>query len=199
MSFIKEVWADGLEEAFEEVRELVETHGWVGMDTEFPGVVARPIGSFKSTSDYHYQTLRCNVDMLKMIQLGLTFSDRNGTYPNGTITFQFNFYFDLEKHMYAEDSIKLLERSGLDFARHKKHGIMAQDFGELLVTSGLVLFRDVHWISFHSAYDFAYLLKLITRRYVFHGQESEEKREKKHRQKKNRPRKKVEKKLKKKN
>ena len=25
------------------------------MDTEFPGVVARPIGEFKSTSDYQYQ------------------------------------------------------------------------------------------------------------------------------------------------
>ena len=27
------------------------------MDTEFPGVVARPIGEFKSTSDYQYQVI----------------------------------------------------------------------------------------------------------------------------------------------
>lgn len=28
------------------------------MDTEFPGVVARPIGEFRSTADYQYQLLR---------------------------------------------------------------------------------------------------------------------------------------------
>jgi CCR4-NOT transcription complex subunit 7/8 len=32
--------------------------GLCGQDTEFPGVVARPIGTFKTSSDYHYQTLR---------------------------------------------------------------------------------------------------------------------------------------------
>lgn len=45
-------------------------------DTEFPGVVARPVGSFASHTDFQYQTLRCNVDLLKIIQLGLTFSDK---------------------------------------------------------------------------------------------------------------------------
>lgn len=28
------------------------------MDTEFPGVVARPVGNFKNSGEYHYQTLR---------------------------------------------------------------------------------------------------------------------------------------------
>ena len=43
------------------------------MDTEFPGVVAKPIGTFKSTTEFTYQMIRCNVDMLKLIQLGLSF------------------------------------------------------------------------------------------------------------------------------
>ena len=51
------------------------------MDTEFPGVVARPIGDFKSSSDYQYQLLRCNVDLLKIIQLGLTFFNKDGVMP----------------------------------------------------------------------------------------------------------------------
>lgn len=50
-------------------------------DTEFPGVVARPIGSFKVPADYHYQTMRCNVDLLKIIQLGLALSAEDGTLP----------------------------------------------------------------------------------------------------------------------
>ena len=97
------------------------------MDTEFPGVVARPIGEFKSTSDYQYQLLRstfilttsifttfssfspppvtsifatslhhvlllrCNVDLLKIIQLGLTFFNAEGEMPEGVCTWQFNF------------------------------------------------------------------------------------------------------------
>jgi len=32
-------------------------------------VVARPIGQFQGNADYHYQTLRCNCDLLKIIQL----------------------------------------------------------------------------------------------------------------------------------
>lgn len=64
-------------------------------DTEFPGIVARPIGSFKTGSDYHYQTMRCNVDMLKIIQLGVTLCDEDGHSPEG-MTWQFNFQFNLK-------------------------------------------------------------------------------------------------------
>ncbi len=49
-----------------------------------------------SRSEYNYQTLRCNVDMLKLIQLGLTFANEKGEAPpNGPSTFQFHFKFDL--------------------------------------------------------------------------------------------------------
>lgn len=67
-----------------------------GQDTEFPGVVARPIGSFKTSSDYHYQTMRCNVDLLKIIQVGLTLADEEGNYPQDITTWQFNFLFSVK-------------------------------------------------------------------------------------------------------
>lgn len=38
--------------------KVVKTYHWVAMDTEFPGVVARPVGEFRSTADYQYQLLR---------------------------------------------------------------------------------------------------------------------------------------------
>lgn len=65
-------------------------------DTEFPGVVARPIGNFTTTTDYLYQTMRCNVDLLKIIQIGLTLSDANGNRPPDVCTWQFNFHFSLK-------------------------------------------------------------------------------------------------------
>ncbi|KAJ3338238.1 CCR4-NOT transcription complex subunit 7 [Gonapodya sp. JEL0774] len=144
------------------IRDTVEKFPYIAMDTEFPGVVARPIGTFKTSADYHYQTLRCNVDLLRLIQLGITCADGEGNLPEGVCTWQFNFKFNLEDDMYAQDSIDLLTKSGIDFKRHEEYGIDVEQFGELLTTSGLVLFDDVKWISFHSGYDFGYLLKVLT-------------------------------------
>jgi hypothetical protein len=48
------------------------------MDTEFPGVVARPYGTFRSHTDYLYQTLKCNVDLLRLIQVAMS---RRGLPP----------------------------------------------------------------------------------------------------------------------
>ena len=64
--------------------------------------------------------------------------------------------------MYAQDSIDLLQRSGIKFDRHKNEGIDVQLFGELLISSGLVLNDEITWISFHSGYDFGYLVKILT-------------------------------------
>ncbi|GAA5805913.1 hypothetical protein HPULCUR_011439 [Helicostylum pulchrum] len=148
--YIKEVWAENLEEEMAYLRDLVEEYPYLAMDTEFPGVVARPIGTFKTSSDYHYQTLRCNVDLLKIIQLGVTFADQYGNLPSNICTWQFNFKFNLSDDMYAQDSIELLTKSGIDFKKHEEYGIEVEHFGELLISSGFVLLDDVKWISFHS-------------------------------------------------
>jgi CCR4-NOT transcription complex subunit 7/8 len=122
-------------------------------DTEFPGVVARPIGEFRSTADYQYQLLRCNVDLLRIIQLGLTFLDEAGKTPPGFSTWQFNFKFNLSEDMYAQDSIDLLQNSGIQFKKHEEDGIDPHDFAELLMTSGIVLIEDIKWLSFHRFVD----------------------------------------------
>lgn len=94
---IRDVWAHNLEDEFRTIRKIVQKYNYVAMDTEFPGVVARPIGEFRSSADYQYQMLRCNVDLLRIIQLGLTFLDENGKTPGGSYTtWQFNFKFNLQ-------------------------------------------------------------------------------------------------------
>jgi CCR4-NOT transcription complex subunit 7/8 len=144
------------------IRDLIDKYPFVALDTEFPGVVARPIGSFKTSSDYHYQTMRCNVDLLKIIQIGLTLSDEDGNYPQDVSTWQFNFHFSINEDMFAPESVELLQKSGIDFQRHEEIGILPNDFSELMITSGLVLTDETRWISFHSGYDFGYFLKLLT-------------------------------------
>lgn len=160
---IRNVWADNLEKEMDAIRRLIDKYPYISMDTEFPGVVARPIGHFQGTTDFQYQTLRCNVDLLNVIQIGFTFSDARGSFPpNGPCTWQFHFRFSLDDDMYAQESIDLLTKSGIDFKRHDIQGIDIQDFGDLLTSSGLVINKSIKWISFHSGYDFGYLLKVLT-------------------------------------
>ena len=52
--------------------------------------------------------------------------------------------------------------TGIDFIKFETLGIDVQYFGELMMMSGLVLNDDVKWVSFHSSYDFGYLLKTLT-------------------------------------
>jgi CCR4-NOT transcription complex subunit 7/8 len=158
---IRDVWRDNLDEEMAIIRKVVEKFPYVAMDTEFPGVVARPITD-QYSHDYQYQTLRCNVDLLKIIQLGVAFENERGEHPEGCVAWQFNFRFNLQEDMYAQDSIDLLKDAGIDFARHATEGIDVQYFGEVMITSGIVLTDDVRWVSFHSGYDFGYLLKLLT-------------------------------------
>jgi CCR4-NOT transcription complex subunit 7/8 len=159
----------------------------MAQDTEFPGVVARPMGSFRGKSDYHYQTLRTNVDLLKLIQLGITLFTEDGEttparpqssdsgidmnlpgsrkYGTGAATlpctWQFNFRFSLKDDMYSQASIDSLQQAGIDFPALERDGIDPFDFGALLISSGMVCDEDVKWISFHGGYDFGYLTKLM--------------------------------------
>lgn len=55
---VREVWQENLEEEFDLIRDIVDEYPFVAMDTEFPGVVARPVGNFKNSGEYHFQTLR---------------------------------------------------------------------------------------------------------------------------------------------
>ncbi|RMZ93004.1 CCR4-NOT transcription complex subunit 7 isoform X2 [Brachionus plicatilis] len=160
---IIEVWNNNLEDEFKKIRKIIQKYPYVAMDTEFPGVVAKIIGDVK-TPDYQYQCLKCNVDLLKIIQLGFTFMDEKGNVPSEASTFQFNFHFNINEDMYAQESIDLLSKSGIVFQKNLENGIDPMHFAELLTSSGVVLVENVTWISFHSSYDFGYMIKLLTNR-----------------------------------
>ncbi|KAM0911444.1 hypothetical protein ACQ4PT_013461 [Festuca glaucescens] len=167
---IREVYAYNLEAEFAVIREAVDTHRYVAMDTEFPGIVCRPVGTFRTNDALNYATLKANVDMLKLIQLGLTLSDEDGALPPlGTggrpCAWQFNFRgFDPRSDPANADSIDLLRTSGIDFDRFAADGADTGRFAELLMSSGVLLNADLQWVTFHSGYDFGYLVKLLTGR-----------------------------------
>mmetsp|Transcript_21062 Transcript_21062/g.33702 ORF Transcript_21062/g.33702 Transcript_21062/m.33702 type:complete len:261 (-) Transcript_21062:36-818(-) len=164
MTTIIEIWNENFNESLLRIKILLKECQYVAMDTEFPGTVIRFFENPLKSQDYYFHTLRINVDSLKLIQLGISFgNDTTGSIKIKTCL-QFNFKFSLSEEMFAQDSIDLLLRSGVDFECHKKKGISLEIFTNMLKKSGLIFNEKIYWISFHSGYDFGYLIKILTKK-----------------------------------
>ena len=158
-SKIIEVYEENFIREIKRIGKYLKQYSYIGMDTEFPGVV---YPCPKSSPDFYYQYVKANVDKLNLIQLGITLTNSKGERPPNTSTWQFNLRFDKDKESHSTESISLLENCGINFDRLKQEGIPQTLFGEYLLLSGMVLNENLTWISFNGLSDFAYLLKALT-------------------------------------
>ena len=115
---IHNVWKDNLESEFAKIRELVKEYPFIAFDTEFPGVVATPMGAFRTKEEFQYYQVSCNVNILKVIQIGFCLMNSDGELPPAGDLWQFNFQFSLDDDMYALQSVHLLRDAGIDFEKH---------------------------------------------------------------------------------
>ncbi|KAF6137917.1 hypothetical protein GIB67_041790 [Kingdonia uniflora] len=156
---MKEVWSSNFEFEMSMMEDAARMYRYVCIDTEFPGFLR---SSSRDASEWeHYADLKFNVDNLKVIQLGLTFSDGVNS-DTGDTTWQINFReFDPACDKQVSMSIELLRNSGIDLEKNSREGVdmlaFAKRFRGILRDN-----RDLKWITFHGLYDLAYLVKIIT-------------------------------------
>ena len=78
---IIEVYEDNFIEEIKNLGSLLEEYNYIGMDTEYPGII---FVTQNLTKDFYYKTLKMNVDSLKIIQLGITLTNSKGEYPKNS-------------------------------------------------------------------------------------------------------------------
>ena len=88
-------------------------------------------------------------------------------FPHGNSTFNSTRGNEIQTHHFRRDtsnfdSINLLEEAGLNFYELERNGIPHETFAEYIFTSGLILNPNLKWVAFNSAFDFGYLLKMIS-------------------------------------
>lgn len=91
------MWYDNFEEQLPIITELLEKYPFIAMDTEFPGVIIEDSQEmYRNAEQRDYIKVKLNVDMLNVIQIGITLMDENGKTPEPVCTWQFNFNFDID-------------------------------------------------------------------------------------------------------
>eukprot|EP00730_Choanoeca_flexa_P019368 TRINITY_DN9454_c0_g1_i1.p1 TRINITY_DN9454_c0_g1~~TRINITY_DN9454_c0_g1_i1.p1 ORF type:complete len:277 (+),score=47.98 TRINITY_DN9454_c0_g1_i1:103-831(+) len=144
------------------IRTVVQQFPFISVHVQDLGIVGVPLGTFQSSEDHAFQSLICNINLLKMVQLGLTFFDQDGNRASPVSTWQFNFRLNVQDDMCTKSSIDNLSRQGHRFQQMDKDGIDINVFAEVMTTSGLVLCEDVTWISFSHGLEFGHLIQALT-------------------------------------
>ncbi|XP_044494592.1 putative CCR4-associated factor 1 homolog 8 [Mangifera indica] len=156
MKEIREVWGSNVDSELQFFNQCLEQFNFLSFDTEFPGFLRNTPRDVPES--LCYSDLKFNVDLMKIIQLGITLSDGK---ENICFTWEFNFSdFDLEKDAHVEESIDLLKKSGINFEKIRKDGVSREVFVPKFLRI-LSRHRNIKWVTFHGLYDLAYVLKLL--------------------------------------
>ncbi|KAF3336766.1 putative CCR4-associated factor 1 11 [Carex littledalei] len=105
---MRPVFEHNLAMEFAIINQVADSYQYVTIHTEFPGLVYKTIRHPRNLSPEHrYSLVKANVDNLKLIQLGITLSNRDS---DKSMTWKFNFRgFDPEIDSQDPSSIELLK------------------------------------------------------------------------------------------
>ncbi|KAH7420962.1 hypothetical protein KP509_13G032900 [Ceratopteris richardii] len=165
---IREVWRCNAAAEFKLIGDLKQEFSTIVIDTEFPESLKLDFlcSEQDSNEDSTYRTLKANVNMMKLIQVGSTLVDNWGRLPmieGAYCVWQFNLCdFDMNNDIFLKASIQLLQNSGIDFERNRRDGLESRTLGSLLLKHHLVFNPRMHYVCYQGHYDLPYLHKAVT-------------------------------------
>ncbi|XP_011026652.1 PREDICTED: putative CCR4-associated factor 1 homolog 8 [Populus euphratica] len=121
--------------------------------------------SIDATNLTCYEDLKHNVDLLRLIQFGITVADASDKIGG---TWEFNLRFDLSKDLFVSQSIQFLQDNGIDFDKLRRAGIDFDMFSQLL-SRVVAKHRNLCWVTFHGLYDLSHTLRTMTNRPLSHS------------------------------
>ncbi|RLM69405.1 hypothetical protein C2845_PM17G13920 [Panicum miliaceum] len=175
---IQLVTAANYEAELETIGALLRRFPVIAIDTEYPGTVHRSPAGLREgdlTPDERYALVKANVDELPVVRLGITLCDAGGNVPlvagagDGRPlqqrAWEFIFSdFDPLRDRHAPASVAFLRSRGVDFRLAREGGVRSPAFAARLaaVLAPARLRGDLAWAAFGGAYDFAYMVKMLS-------------------------------------
>ncbi|XP_042495157.1 probable CCR4-associated factor 1 homolog 7 [Macadamia integrifolia] len=156
----RNVWSSNFEEEMLSIESIVHRYNRIAFDTEFPGFLHNTPRTASETD--RYEDIKFNVDSLKPIQFGFTFTDAYGNLPHSGGVWQFNFNdFDPAIDLHVTASVELLLRNGIDLEKNKREGVDIKAFSARFRNVIRCEGHRIQWLTFHGVYDIAYFIKVL--------------------------------------
>ncbi|KAM7253856.1 hypothetical protein ACFE04_031538 [Oxalis oulophora] len=136
----------------------------ITIDTDFP---VMNFDHPNSKVDF-YIWMKANVDALQIVELGLSLSNSKGELPNLAPELGSQYcYYSWQFHFcdfvpYTLGSIAFLESKGIPIDYYMELGINKWEFAWGFFNSNLFKASDLTWITFHGAYHFGLMMKILT-------------------------------------
>ncbi|CAO2142567.1 unnamed protein product [Urochloa humidicola] len=185
---VRPVTAANYESELDQIGSLLPQFPIIVFDTEYPGTVHRPPPGRSEcdlTPPERYTLIKANIDEVPILQLGITLCDADGNVPifsgaGGTAAaacyeraWVFTFSdFDARRDRHAPESVAFLRSRGVDLDAARAHGVSSTVFAARFAAAVLAPARisaavldperRLTWAAYGGAYDFAYMVKMLS-------------------------------------
>jgi len=148
---IVDVYNDNLLKSLKRIKKLTKKFNYISIDFTHPGILVscgkRP----------EWDRIHTNVSLTNPIQMCFNLTNENNEFGG---IFRFNLHFSLAHEMFSEDNVQKLKKT-ISFELLEDKGIDRDCLGERLISSGLLLNKNIYWLSYQSGHNYATMLQLL--------------------------------------
>ncbi|XP_066334500.1 probable CCR4-associated factor 1 homolog 9 [Miscanthus floridulus] len=173
---IRPVTAAYMESGMDAIASLLTTYPIITIDAEYAVAVHHRPSAASLAPRERYALVKSNVDEVPIVQLGITLCDEHGNLPvlfhgHGRRPFELAWEvtfsdFDARRDRHAAESVAFLRSQGIDLDQALASGVSSAAFAAklaaVLSASATPQRGQLTWVAFGGAYDFAYMVKMLT-------------------------------------